>query len=62
MHLEGCGEGYFILKNSHPNFDATYSLILLAASNRYILWLRTKVDRDNVTDKHVEIEYAVVDF
>ena len=35
-------DGCFELKNSHPNFNALYSLTLVAAANRQKLQIRTR--------------------
>jgi hypothetical protein len=46
-------DGYFKLDQTHPNYNALYSLALLAAVNRYTLTIRTESD---ITPS----EYAVV--
>jgi hypothetical protein len=37
-------DGYFKLDQTHPNYNALYSLALLAAVNRYTLTIRTESD------------------
>ena len=37
-------DGYFQLDQTHPNYNALYSLALLAAVNKYTLTIRTEGD------------------
>jgi len=39
------GEGFFFLDLDHPNYNALFSLALVAATNRYELLIRTVVAR-----------------
>jgi hypothetical protein len=36
--------GYFVLRTTHPNYNALYSLALSAAVNRFVLTIRTEAD------------------
>ena len=54
------GEHYFELRNAHPNFNALYSLALVAAANQYKLWIRTESD---ISSKgNAVVHYMVVDW
>ena len=53
-------DGYFRLNQSHPNYDALYSLALTAAVNRYDLRIRTTDDIDPT--KYADVQYMVVDW
>lgn len=48
-------KGYFVLKKTHPNYDALVAVALLAASHRYPLRIRTK--DDNKTVQYLVIEW-----
>ncbi len=51
---------YYFLPKSHGNFNALYSLALAAATNRYILNIRTV---DTITPSEVaEVQYLVQNF
>jgi len=52
--------GYFLLNQSHPNYNALYSLALLAAVNRYDLQIRTA--NEIVPTEAAEVSYMVVDW
>jgi hypothetical protein len=54
-------DGYFTLTNGHPNFNALYSLALVAAVNRYDLDIRAKGD-DIIAGQPASISYMVIDF
>ena len=55
------GDGhYFILRNEHPNYNALYSLALVAAANRYDVWIRT--ERDINPQENAVVSYLVVDW
>lgn len=53
-------EEYFLLRRDHPNYNALYSLALVAAVNRYVLQVRTRAEITNV--EYGEIAYMVVDW
>ena len=53
-------DGYFRLDTSHANYNALYSLALVAAVNRYRLTIRTK--NDITPTEHAEVAYMVVDW
>ena len=53
-------DGYFELKMDHSNYNALYSLALVAAVNRYDLVIRTTTDID--PGSHAEVAYMVVDW
>lgn len=53
-------DGYFYIETSHPNYNALYSLALVAAVNRYELTVRTA--QDISTQNHAKVEYMVVDW
>ena len=53
-------DGYFELDEKHPNYNALYSLALLAAVNRYTLTIRT--ERDITPTEHAVVAYMVVDW
>jgi len=40
-------EEFFLLARNHPNYNALYSLALVAAVNRYELEIRTKAEITN---------------
>jgi hypothetical protein len=48
----------FHLVLSHPNYNAIYSLLLLAAANRYVITVRTESTRSQPE----EIDYITVDW
>jgi hypothetical protein len=53
-------DGYFLLRRNHPNYNALYSLALVAAVNRYLLQIRTRAE---ITSReHAEVAYVVVDW
>ena len=52
--------GYFRLPQSHSNYNALYSLALVAAVNRYRLWIRTVAEI--VPTAVAEVRYMVVDW
>jgi hypothetical protein len=53
------GEGYFRLLRSHPNYNALYSLLLVAATNKHPLRIRT--EKDISPSEDAEVNYLVVD-
>jgi hypothetical protein len=53
-------DGYFLLRKSHPNYNALYSLALVAAVNRYVLQIRTRAEITN--QEYGEVAYMVVDW
>ena len=53
-------EGYFLLKLTHANYAALYSLILSAAINRYKIGIRTL--KTISTSSYPEITYILVDW
>ena len=53
-------DGYFLLEQSHPNFNALYSLALSAAINGYPLRIRTQ--SDITATAHGLVEYMLVDW
>jgi len=53
-------DGYFFIETSHPNYNALYSLALVAAVNRYQLEVRTAEDISN--RDYGKVEYMVVDW
>ena len=53
-------DGYFHLEISHENYNALYSLALLAASNRQRLQIRTKDEA--VPTSVAPISYLVLDW
>jgi hypothetical protein len=53
-------DGYFQLNQSHPNYNALYSLALSAAINRYLLTIRTS--GDVTPTEYAEVRYMVVDW
>jgi hypothetical protein len=53
-------EDYFVLSQTHENYNALYSLALASAINRYDLTVRTVGDI-NPGDA-AEVEYLVVDW
>jgi hypothetical protein len=52
--------GYFRLEQSHSNYNALYSLGMVAAVNRYNLQIRT-VNEITPTES-AEVQYMVVDW
>jgi hypothetical protein len=54
------GEHYFELRVGHPNYNALYSLLLVAAANRYNLRIRT--DSDINSGANAVVNYFVVDW
>lgn len=65
-HNEGCfielkdidhrpRDDYFLLNISHSNYNALYSLALVAAVNRYVLEIRTA--EDITPDEHAQVNY-----
>ena len=58
-------DGYFLLQYSHQNYNALYSLALVAAVNNYDLTIRIQGPSDVDIDPSVPsppISYMVVDF
>ena len=53
-------DNYFRLPRSHENYNALYSLAVVASINRYPLWIRTEVDID--PGERAEVMYMVVDW
>ena len=53
-------DGYFLLRRDHENYDAIYSLALLAASGRHRLQIRSVADAD--PSEHAEVAYMVLDW
>lgn len=53
-------DGYFRLDQSHPNYNALYSLALSAAINGYPLSIRTVTDI--TPTEHGVVRYMVVDW
>ena len=53
-------DGYFILDLQHPNYNAIYSLLLLAATNGYVVSVRTK--QEIGPNAAAEISYVVADW
>ncbi|HSF30828.1 MAG TPA: hypothetical protein VLK82_10205 [Candidatus Tectomicrobia bacterium] len=53
-------DGYFLLRKNHPNYNALYSLTLVAAVNRYVLHIRTWAEITN--QEYGEVAYMVVDW
>lgn len=53
-------DGYFKLQKSHDNYNALYSLLLSAATNRLSLSIRT-VDEIS-SSEHAVVAYMVVDW
>ena len=51
---------YFLLKRDHENYDAIYSLALLAASGRHRLQIRSSQVAD--PSEHAEVAYMVLDW
>ena len=51
---------YFRLAQTHSNYNALYSLALVAAVNRYRLWIRTNTDID--PNQIATVRYMVVDW
>jgi hypothetical protein len=54
-------DGYFRLSQSHPNYDALYSLALTAAVNRYDLRIRVAGEVIDPT-QYADVQYMVVDW
>ena len=53
-------DGYFALRQSHTNYNALYSLALVAAVNGYDLQIRTQVDISPT--EYADVRYMVVDW
>jgi hypothetical protein len=53
-------DDYFLLEQTHPNYNALYSLALTAAINRYPLWIRTEADISPTA--YATVRYMVVDW
>jgi hypothetical protein len=53
-------DGYFQLNQSHPNYNALYSLALSAAINGYQLSIRTQADI--TPTEFAVVRYMVVDW
>lgn len=62
IRLEGKGRGYFNLSKEHPQYKSLYSLALVAAVNKYPLWIRTTTEREEVSDDAANIRYMVIDW
>lgn len=56
------GEGYFRLLRGHPNYNALYSLLLVAFTNRKNLTIRTENPIDPNSSRDAEVFYLVVDW
>jgi hypothetical protein len=54
------GEHYFELHLDHANYNALYSLLLVAATNRYNLRIRTTEDIN--PNSNAVVSYFVVDW
>jgi hypothetical protein len=48
-------DGYFLLRITHPNYDALASVAIIAAFNRQLL-------RINTADNSTDVEYLVVEW
>ena len=58
-------DGYFPLQDAHPNYNALYSLALVAAVNKYNLTIRIQGPTDVDIDPSVPsppVSYMYVDF
>jgi hypothetical protein len=53
-------DSYFKLHQTHPNYNALYSLALTAAVNRYDLHIRT--EEDIIPTETAEVWYFTVDW
>lgn len=53
-------DGYFMLEQTHPNYDALYSLALTAAVNHYVLDIDATAEIDPTA--YATVQYMVVDF
>jgi hypothetical protein len=53
-------DGYFALKQTHTNYNALYSLALVAAVNGYDLQIRTEADITPTA--YADVRYMVVDW
>lgn len=53
-------DGYFYLESEHPNYNALYSLAVLAASGRHRLQIRTQGDA--VPTSPARVSYMVLDW
>lgn len=53
-------DGYFQLNQSHPNYNALYSLALAAAINGYRLTIRT--ESDITSNEYAVVRYMTVDW
>jgi hypothetical protein len=56
------GEEYFELQRAHPNYNALYSLVLVAATNGYDLHIRTSDPIDPASSENSVVSYLVVDW
>ncbi|MCW5983563.1 MAG: hypothetical protein KIT09_36065 [Bryobacteraceae bacterium] len=52
--------GYFNLRQTHPNYNALYSLALVAAVNRYNLRIRATTEIDPTVE--ADVSYMVIDW
>jgi len=55
-------DGLFELRQSHPNYNALYSLALVAAVNGYKLGIRTIGEIEANPNNYPGVEYLVVDW
>jgi len=53
-------DGYFLLRLSHPNYSALYSLALFASAGRHRLSIRSVTDADS--SSYADISYMVLDW
>jgi hypothetical protein len=53
-------DGYFWLSKKTDNYNSLYSLVLIAAVNRYDLHIRT--EDDIVSTAHANVEYLLIDW
>ena len=67
-HSRGCeiridchGDDYFLLEKNHSNYNSLYSLVLIAAINRYDIWLRLG-DYNPPEPPSNRVVYAVIDW
>ena len=56
------GEKYFELRRGHPNYNALYSLVLVAATNRRNLTMRTEDPIDPGSSGNAVVRYLNVDW
>ena len=61
IRLDGHGDTYFQLELEHPNFNAIYSLLVVAAVNRYQIRLRLE-DYEPPDPPPTIVRYVVVDW